>query len=237
MLYRHLFGMNTLGSGSGFSVSLSGDTAVVGAFGGRCAAGHCGSAYVFRFDGTSWFEQQKLTASDAGQGDEFGRSVALSGDTAVVGASADQCATGFHGCGSTYVFDCQPICGNGILEEGEACDGMADAACPGACQSDCTCGPSCGDGTCDPDEDSCSCTVDCGTPASSEVPGSTCIDDLDNDCDGFIDLDDPDCASQTIPTVSLWGLVFLTLLLLATGKIVFQRPARAMGTTGAMPKP
>ncbi len=57
--------------------------------------------------------------------------------------------------------DCQPICGNGSVDPGEECDGTADAACPGACQSDCTCAPFCGNGTCDPGEDPCNCPLDC----------------------------------------------------------------------------
>ncbi len=92
------------GDGFGVSVSLSGDTAVVGAPWDDCAAGNrCGLAYVYRFNGTSWVEQQMLTASDAAEGDEFGESVSLSGDTAVVGASQDDCTAGTW-CGSAYVF-------------------------------------------------------------------------------------------------------------------------------------
>ena len=45
-----------------------------------------GAAYVFHFDGTTWAQQAKLTAADAAADDYFGHSVALSGDTAVVGA-------------------------------------------------------------------------------------------------------------------------------------------------------
>ncbi len=88
----------------GVSVSVSGDTAIVGANLDDCAAGaDCGSAYVLRFDGTTWAEEQKLTASDAESGDEFGISVSISGDTAVVGAFRDDCAAG-GGCGSAYMF-------------------------------------------------------------------------------------------------------------------------------------
>ena len=117
--------------------------------------------------------------------------------------------------------DCQPICGNGGVDPGEECDGMDDTACPGACLSDCTCGAFCGNGICDPGEDSCNCPEDCGTPPPSETPGSTCSDGLDNDCDGLIDSDDPDCG--VIPTVSQWGLVVLTLLLLTGAKVHFGR--------------
>ena len=74
---------------------MSGDTVVVGAIGNNCAVGdECGSAYVFRFNGTSWVEEQKLTASDAGDGDRFGFSVSVSGDTVVAGAYLQDCAAG-----------------------------------------------------------------------------------------------------------------------------------------------
>ena len=47
---------------------------------------HQGSAYVFVRSGTSWSQQQKLTANDGAAHDGFGYSVAISGDTVVVGA-------------------------------------------------------------------------------------------------------------------------------------------------------
>ncbi len=119
-------------------------------------------------------------------------------------------------------------CGDGAIDTGEECDGMADAACPGACLSDCTCGLFCGDGACDPNEDTCNCPDDCGTPPPSETPGLTCLDGLDNDCDGLIDLDDPDCADEPIPTISAWGLILMALLLLTGLKVTFgrRRPER-----------
>ncbi len=88
----------------GNSVSVNGDTALVGAPTDRCGAGSsCGAAYVFRFDGSSWVEEQKLTAPDAEERDWFGASVSLSGETAVVGARGDDCSAG-EDCGSAYVF-------------------------------------------------------------------------------------------------------------------------------------
>jgi len=66
----------------GTSVALSGAVALVGAPG----AGVSGSAYVYRFDGVQWVEEQKLVASDGAAGDAFGGSVALSGAVALVGA-------------------------------------------------------------------------------------------------------------------------------------------------------
>jgi hypothetical protein len=60
---------------------------------------------VFVRKGSSWVEQQKLTASDAAAFDNFGSSVALStkGMTALIGAG-DRCTTGEDLCGAAYVF-------------------------------------------------------------------------------------------------------------------------------------
>jgi uncharacterized repeat protein (TIGR01451 family) len=83
----------------GFSVSVSGDTAVVGAYRDDAIFGpSVGAAYVFVRSGTTWTQQQKLRASDAAPGDRFGESVSLSGDTIVAGA------TGAAPVGSAYVF-------------------------------------------------------------------------------------------------------------------------------------
>ncbi len=88
----------------GWSVSISGDTAIVGAFLDDCGAVlDCGAAYIYRFDGTNWIEEQKLTASDAAQSDQFGRSVSISGDLAVVGAYLDDCGAGLD-CGAAYIY-------------------------------------------------------------------------------------------------------------------------------------
>jgi hypothetical protein len=74
----------------GYSVAVSGDTVVVGAYWDSHASGEgAGSAYVFeRNQGgpDAWGLVQKLTASDATEYDSFGSSVAISGDTIVVGA-------------------------------------------------------------------------------------------------------------------------------------------------------
>lgn len=89
----------------GGSVSVSGDTVIVGSRGDNCTAGfNCGSAYVYRFDGTEWIEKQKLTASDQDEDDFFGYSVSVSGDTAVVGAWTDDCIVSGDKCGSAYVY-------------------------------------------------------------------------------------------------------------------------------------
>ena len=70
----------------GFSVDISDDTIVVGAYLHDDDGGNSGAAYVFTRSETTWTEEQKLTASDATAGDEFGRSVGISGNTIVAGA-------------------------------------------------------------------------------------------------------------------------------------------------------
>ncbi len=88
----------------GVSVALSGDTALVGAYWDDTTAGaDAGSAYAFTYNGSLWTQQAKLSAGDAAAGDSFGVSVALSGDTALVGACLDDTTTG-NNTGSTYIF-------------------------------------------------------------------------------------------------------------------------------------
>ena len=108
----------------GFSVAVSGDTVVIGApfeDGGSAGvngpadelAASSGAAYVFVRSGTTWTQQAYLKASQVNEGDNFGYSVAVSGDTVVVGAQReDGSATGVNGpvnelapnAGAAYVF-------------------------------------------------------------------------------------------------------------------------------------
>jgi len=91
------------GDNFGISVSVSGDTAVIGAWADDTPVADAGSAYVFVRSGTTWAQQQKLLAPDAAINDRFGFSVSLSGDTAVVGAYLDD-APGSPDAGSAYAF-------------------------------------------------------------------------------------------------------------------------------------
>ena len=68
---------------TGSSVALGQDMAIVGAYDD---GGAIGAAYAFRFDGSTWTETQKITASDGAQGTRFGEDVAIEKDTLVVGA-------------------------------------------------------------------------------------------------------------------------------------------------------
>ena len=81
------------------TVSVSGDVAVVGANLDDDAGANSGSAYVFCFDGSSWSQCAKLTASDAAPNDNFGSGVGISGDVAVIGAFGDDDESG-----AAYIF-------------------------------------------------------------------------------------------------------------------------------------
>ncbi|MCX6876085.1 MAG: FG-GAP repeat protein [Verrucomicrobia bacterium] len=110
----------------GSSVAISDNTVVIGASSEASgvtgvngnqldnSASSAGAAYVFFRSGTTWSQQAYLKASNTGAGDFFGRFVAVSGDTVVVGASnEDSNATGVNGSqtnnsatdsGAAYVF-------------------------------------------------------------------------------------------------------------------------------------
>jgi FG-GAP repeat/Thrombospondin type 3 repeat len=94
----------SMGDQFGFSVALSGDTLVAGAYFDEVSGNvDQGSTYMFVRSGGVWSQQQKLTASDGSQGDQFGFSVALGGDTLVVGANRDDDGASPDQ-GSAYVF-------------------------------------------------------------------------------------------------------------------------------------
>ena len=83
----------------GTSVSIDGDTAIVGAPKEDASGASAGAAYVFVRTGSSWSQQQKLIASDGEAGDQFGRSVSVDGDYAIVGAPEKNSGQGF-----SYIF-------------------------------------------------------------------------------------------------------------------------------------
>jgi uncharacterized protein (TIGR03437 family) len=110
----------------GWSVAISGETVLIGAPGedGRATGVNgdqadngirdSGAVYVFQRSGTTWSQQAYLKASNTGPDDRFGWAVAIDGETAVVGAWAeDSAATGVNGnqmdnslidAGAAYVF-------------------------------------------------------------------------------------------------------------------------------------
>ena len=86
----------------GSSVSIEGDTVVVGADREGAGGGNAGAAYVFTRSGTSWTEAKKLVASDAQASDLLGFSVDISSDTVVAGARGED--TGGSNAGAAYTF-------------------------------------------------------------------------------------------------------------------------------------
>jgi len=87
----------------GGAVAISGDVAVVGAWGDDDAGPSTGSAYVFHRDAggaNNWGQVLKLTASDAGSNHQFGRHMAISGDTLVVTSQGFAVSKG-----AMYVFE------------------------------------------------------------------------------------------------------------------------------------
>jgi hypothetical protein len=82
----------------GLSVALDGDTVVIGAPWDDDDGSKSGSVYIWRRSGETWSLEQKITASDAAAGDEFGNSVAISGDSLIAGASGEGSS------GAAYVF-------------------------------------------------------------------------------------------------------------------------------------
>jgi len=112
------------GDSFGWSVAASGDTVVVGAMDEDSsttgvnstpneATFGAGAAYVFVRSGTTWSQQAYLKASNTGENNNFGFSVAASGDTVVVGALGEKSSTtginstpneAAYGAGAAFIF-------------------------------------------------------------------------------------------------------------------------------------
>lgn len=89
----------------GISVSISGDTILIGADLDDEIADNAGAAYVFtRSKNDGWIEQAKLTAADGSETDLFGVRVSISGDTALISARRDDDERMGEDAGSAYVF-------------------------------------------------------------------------------------------------------------------------------------
>ena len=83
---------------------MNGDTAVVGALNKTTGANtKQGAAYVFTRSGMVWAQQQELTAADGTVNDEFGNTVAVNGDTIIVGALGKTVGANV-GQGAAYIF-------------------------------------------------------------------------------------------------------------------------------------
>lgn len=88
----------------GSSVSISGDYVIIGASGDDIGSnGNQGSAYIFKRSGTTWVQQTKLNALDGDAADEFGFSVSIKNNYAVVGSPNDNINAN-NDQGSSYIF-------------------------------------------------------------------------------------------------------------------------------------
>ena len=85
-----------------YSVDIDGDYAIVGARYDDDNAANSGSVYIFHRSAGIWSEQTKLTPATGNTNDEFGHSVSIDGDYAVVGAIRDD-EVGFDR-GAAYVY-------------------------------------------------------------------------------------------------------------------------------------
>ncbi|MEE9295051.1 MAG: FG-GAP repeat protein [Phycisphaerae bacterium] len=128
------------GDGFGHSVSIRGNVGVIGAFNNEVGGIRSGSAYVLRFDGTTWVEVGKLTPSDGVGGEWFGVSAGTNGELAVIGAFWHN--EGAVRSGSAYVFSDLSDCNvNDTLDVCDIGAGISqdcnDTGIPDECETDC----------------------------------------------------------------------------------------------------
>ncbi len=84
------------------AVDICGDWLIIGAPLDDEIAPDAGSAYIYQWNGSSWSNEHKLYASDAEENDQFGCSVAISGDMALVGAMYED--TRANNAGAVYAY-------------------------------------------------------------------------------------------------------------------------------------
>jgi hypothetical protein len=92
----------TEGDQFGWGVSISGSTAIVGAWGKDDNGFESGAAYVFQDSGSGWRQVTRLVPDDNIEGHIFGVSVSIGGSTAIVGAAGDD--DNGDRAGAAYVF-------------------------------------------------------------------------------------------------------------------------------------
>ena len=109
--------------GFGASISIDGDTIVIGAYGedsnsigtngdqDNDLSTDSGAVYVYKRNGNSWIQETYLKASNPDSNDRFGSSVSIQGDTIVVGAyledgdGTSQTDNSFDEAGAVYIFE------------------------------------------------------------------------------------------------------------------------------------
>jgi len=88
----------------GYAVAIDGDWALIGSTLDDDIAEQSGAVYVYRRESGVWNLSQKLKASDARFGAEFGGALSMDGSLAIVGAASDA-PLGINNAGSAYVFE------------------------------------------------------------------------------------------------------------------------------------
>ncbi|MCH8880088.1 MAG: FG-GAP repeat protein [Planctomycetes bacterium] len=202
----------------GFSVSISGDLAVIGVHREEDTETNSGSMYVFRFDGFDWNEEAKLTASDASSNDRFGTSVSVDGDRAVAGAISGE--GGATNSGAAYVFEGLGDCDDS--QTTDLCDIInnptLDCCPPHDCCDD-THGPGCSDAgiaacVCVENKEIECCTVDWDAtcvalvesiPCGTCDPGGNGIIDTCEACPADFDGDGDVDAADLAELLGAWG--------------------------------
>jgi len=89
----------------GEAVAISGNKVIIGSYWNDQGGINAGAAYVFVDDGTQWTQEAKLLASDAMPRDQFGFSVDIAGDIAIVGANNADSAEIDSGAVYLYAYD------------------------------------------------------------------------------------------------------------------------------------
>jgi hypothetical protein len=90
----------------GYSVAISGTTAIVGAHLNDAVGAYSGAAYVFEYSNGNWTEVQKLIPSNVLHGSyHFGNAVSISGNIIVIGAEGGQGNADATGCAYVYEND------------------------------------------------------------------------------------------------------------------------------------
>ena len=87
----------------GYSIDLNGDYLIVGNPTDNDNGTISGSAYVYHYS-NGWTLDKKIIGDDVDEADQFGCSVVIDGQYAVVGAKADEGVNGIPHAGSAYVF-------------------------------------------------------------------------------------------------------------------------------------
>ncbi len=89
----------------GWAVDIDEPAIAISAHEEDASGSNAGAAYVFRYDGNSWVEEDKLLAGDGFTGDEFGSDIAIAGDDIIVGARGEDTLGSSSGAAYVFTYD------------------------------------------------------------------------------------------------------------------------------------